>query len=202
MKTHQKIIGCIVFAVAVGLIARWIASAQEKPRFQKNSIILPGTALSQEDEKAMNRILKHYDKSLYRIDVYEKGERKKTRGTLSEVVIGKKLVSQIAEKARKTGFTHYAIRIGTTEGTGHHTPTPGVAEGTGHHNLPPDRGSTIGGTGHNTPTPPTTTGASYGGTGHATPTPGTPHGSHDATDSDELVNRLKPILEKYKDKEQ
>jgi hypothetical protein len=198
MKTHRCAIRWVVVAVAIGLIAGWIASAQEKPRYEKRGIIIPGTALSKDDEKAMNKILKQYDKSLYRIDVYEKGERKKTLGTLSEVVIGRKLMSQVAENARKTGFTHYAIRIGATEGVGHNTPTPGVTEGTGH-NPTPAQGATIGGTGHATPTP--VESMSYGGTGHATPTPGTAvfgEKAHDRTDSDELVERLKPIFEKYK----
>lgn len=180
MKTHQTAVRWIVFAVAVGLIAGWIASAQEKPRVHKDYIVLPGSAMSKEDEKTMNNILKQYDKSLYRIDVYEKGQAKKTRGTLSEVVIGRKLMSSVAQRAKKTGFTHYAIRIGATEGTGHHqTPTPGTTVGTGHSNNP--RGATIGGTGHNTPTP--------GPNAEASGT--------DAMDSDELVRRLKPILEKY-----
>lgn len=194
MKTHPSVVKQIAFAVAMGLIMGASASAQEKPRLAKDGIILPGTAISKEDEKAINKILKQYDKSLYRIDKYEKGQLKKTKGTLSDVVIGQKLVSEVAENAKKRGFTQYAIRIGVPEGVapgatvgvGHATPTPGGGPGVGHHQTP-------------------TTGEGPGVGHHGSPTPtggpGVPHvppaQARDTQDSEELVKRLKPIFEKY-----
>jgi hypothetical protein len=190
----------IALAVAIGLMIQGSASAQGKPRLDKNGIILPGTALSKEDQKAMNKILKQYDKSLYRIDKYEKGELKKTHGTLSDVVIGQKLVSDVAENAKKRGFTQFAIRIGVPEGVAHRSPVTGTASGVGHH-ATPTPGEAIGGVGHH---PIATPSGETVGVGHATPTPvggSVPHvaslQTHDAQDSDELVKRLKPIFEKY-----
>jgi hypothetical protein len=127
MKTYRSAVKWIGLSVAVGLMMGWVALAQERPRLQNNVIILPGTAISKDDEKAMNAILKQYDKSLYRIDTYEKGKRTKTEGSLNNVVIGRKLMSEVAENAKKTGFTQYALRIGFEIGSGHNqaaSPTP------------------------------------------------------------------------------
>jgi len=187
MKIHPSTIK-VAFAVAIGLISGVSASAQDKARIEKSGIILPGTEISREDQKAMNKILKEYDKSLYRINTYEKGQLKRIQGTLSDVIIGKKLVSEIATKARKKGFTQYAIRIGVPEGVGHHpSPTPGATTGVGH-GPSPTPGMTI-------------------GVGHVSPTPGlstyphvAPAQTEGGNDSEELVKRLKPIFEKYSKK--
>jgi len=175
MNTYRSAVKWIGISVAVGLIMGWVALAQEKPRLQKNVIILPGTAISKDDEKAMNAILKQYDKSLYRIDTYEKGKRTKTQGTLNNVVIGRKLMSEVAEKAKTTGFTQYALRIGLNHGGTGHVPSPN----------PHQEGLTTG-VGHVPPTPP----ANY-------PAHAAPAKAQDQMDSAELVKKLKPIFEKY-----
>jgi hypothetical protein len=180
----------IVLATGLGIVVACQTSqhnGRQKVTIDKEHIVLPGAAVSSEDHKAMNKILKQYDKSLYRVDTYEKGQLARTQGTLSEVVIGRKLVSEVAENAKKMGFGQYAIQIGIPEGVGHATPTPGLTVGgTGH--ATPTPGLTIGGNPH-VPSP--SPGASIGGTGHKPPK------AQDAMDSEELVKRLQPILEKY-----
>jgi hypothetical protein len=202
MKTHRSTVKWMLVAVAIGAMIGWIAYAQEKPRLEKSGIVLPGAAISKDDQKAMNKILKQYDKSLYRIDTYEKGQLKKTRGTLSDVVIGQKLTSEVAENAKKNGFTQYAIRIGVPEGgVGHHpTPASGMTVGGVPHAPTPTPGTAgmTAGVGHATPPPTPGTAGMTSGVGHNTPPP--PGGGIkelDTMDSEELVKRLKPILEKY-----
>ena len=207
MKTHGSAVKWMGVAVAIGVMIAWIAYAQEKPRLEKSGIILRGTAISKDDQKAMNEILGHYDKSLYRIDTYEKGQLKKTQGSLSDVIIGRKLTSEVAENAKEKGFTQYAIRIGVPTGGVPHVPTPvpGMAVGVAHAPTPTPGMARVpqGGVGHVTPTPGMagmTTGVGHG----PTPTPvasGAKHVTYAkeqiTTDSEELVKRLKPIFEKY-----
>jgi len=199
MNIYRSGLKWICLVIAVGLLMGWAVFAQEKARERKNVIILPGTAISKDDEEAMNRILKQYDQSLYRIDTYEKGQLKKTRGTLSDIVIGRKLMSQVAANARKNGFTQYALRIGLAEGGVGHvpSPSPGGAAGVGHTTPTPGMAT---GVGRTTPTPGMATGV-----GHTTPTPTemknpphvTPAKAQSEMDSAELVRKLKPIFDKY-----
>src|SRR5436190_9352038 len=72
--------------------------------------ILPGTTMSTTDAEAMNEILNQYDKTLFRIDTYEKGKRKKTRGTLTDLITDKRLASELTAGVNE-GFSQYAIRI-------------------------------------------------------------------------------------------
>jgi hypothetical protein len=151
MKTYRSGFKWLGLAIAFGLAGAWIACAEQKQGSEKSIIIRPGSAMSQADEKKMNQILSHYDKSLYRIDRYEKAIYKGTRGTLGEAQIGRKLMAELTEQAKKNGFSHYTMKIGLEVGSGHNA---------------------------------------------AVPTP-TPHGKNLEKESAELVEKLKPILDKY-----
>jgi hypothetical protein len=76
----------------------------------KKEIVLPGTTVSKADGEAMNKILNHYDKTLFRIDTYENGKRTKTLGTLTDLITNKRLASDLTA-AVKNGFSQYAIRV-------------------------------------------------------------------------------------------
>jgi hypothetical protein len=111
----------VLVAVAVGA-ALWFSgsvgavetkAAPKTVVFDGSAIVLTGTDLSKPDEAAMNKILNHYDKSLYRIDTYENGKRTKTQGT-STAAVSKQLVPQVTANTKKPGFTHSAIQICST----------------------------------------------------------------------------------------
>jgi hypothetical protein len=167
----------ILMAAVMAIVIVWIVVACQTTQdhnvkrvvIENDRIVLNAVTLSQSDEAAFNRILKQYDKSLYRVETYEKGRLTKTRGRLGEMQIQNEVASKAVDAAKQEGFSQYAMQLW---GVPHNpTPTPGATSGVGH---------------HPTPTP----GATWG-VGHTTPTPGA------ATGADEFVQRLKPILEKY-----
>jgi hypothetical protein len=86
-------------------------------------IVLPGTTMSTADAEAMNKILNQYNKTLFRIDSYEKGKRKKTWGTLTDVITDKRLASELTAGVTE-GFSQYAIRIRTVATDPTMSPTP------------------------------------------------------------------------------
>jgi hypothetical protein len=210
MKSTSKTVTLWGLAVA-GTLATAVAFAGLEKAASRNagnvviqdkSIIIPGTEFSKDDDEAMNKILKQYSKSLYRIDTYVNGQRKKTQGKLSDVVTDKKLASEIATNVQKKGFTQYTVRIGS-EGISfqsHVAPanlkpvapaaTP-IGGGNPHHiagpAASPDAGS---GNPHRILGP--------------VPSPNTGTATNpqriNTKDSEELVRRLKPILAKYSNK--
>jgi len=179
-------------AAVTAIVIVWIVVACRTTQYynvkrvaiENDCIVLNAVTLSQSDEAAFNHILKQYDKSLYRVETYDKARLTKTRGSLDKMSIQNEVASKAVERAKQEGFSQYAMQLwgvphnppptpGATSGVGHHpTPTPGATSGVGH---------------HPTPTP----GATWGVGHHPTPTPGA------TTDADEFVQRLKPILEKY-----
>jgi hypothetical protein len=147
---------------------------EDKVVFGEDSICIPGTAITKDDQKAMNDVLAQYRTSLYKIETYQDGARSQTRGTLPDETIGKAAVSQTRANAKLHHLNGSAIQVGFLIGTRHHvTPTPGAPIGTH----------------HATPTP----GAHIGTSHHVTPTPS----DEDYEEAAALVKRLKPILKKY-----
>ena len=90
-------------------------------------IVFPATTMSTADAEAMNKILNQYDKTLFRIDTYEKGKRKKTQGTLTDVITDKRLASEMTTGVNE-GFSQYAIRIRTVATDPTMSPTPKSAK--------------------------------------------------------------------------
>ena len=72
--------------------------------------IYPGTKISGDDQKALNAVLKHFDKSLYKIKTYDSGKLVKTRGGLADARIDQKLFAEIS-KASQNGFSDITIQI-------------------------------------------------------------------------------------------
>jgi hypothetical protein len=237
MKTLSRRLTQFGLAVVIGLIGAGLACAEEKVPtknvvISKDRIIIPGTEMSKADGQAMNKILKQFDKSLYKIETYENGELKKTRGELTDVVTDKELASQIAANVKKKGFTQYAVQVaGQVEGGPSPSPggggvNPAVA------NPPPappppkawqeggPSPSPGGGSGANpavanpppAPPPPkawqeggpspSPGGGSGANPAHPNPPPPPPslRGARGQKESEELIQRLKPILEKYSKK--
>ena len=164
--------GIIVFSCADNIHS---AGAGSKVTIQQSGILIrPGTKLSEGDQEAMNKILKSYDKSLYKIQTYENGQLKKTQGKLSSIYIDKATASEAARAMTEQGSTQYVIQIGFLNKT--HQPSP----------TPPPMYALTDKT-HQSPTPPA-------------PTPSDKtHQMQGAQskEAEDLVKRLTPILEKY-----
>ncbi len=223
----MKLRALLCLALVGAAIAFWFGahvSATEKMStvashnvvFGKEAIVIPGTTISKTDQEAMNQILSKYDKSLYRIDTYENGKLTKTQGKLSDVVTNKQLASEIAANVKRTGFTQSAVQIrvglttnparsqnpgntnnparsqnpGTTNNPAH-SQNPGTTNNPAHSQNP---GTT------NNPAHSQNPGTTNNPAHSQNPTPGTTTNPAKQNSGDELVERLRPILEKYRNK--
>jgi len=178
MKTRSRILNGV--CLGIGLIIAVPAIAEQKPGnviIKEDSVVLPGTELSKADYQAMNKILKQYDKSLYLIKTYENARLTKTRGKLTDVVTDKELASEMATNVKKKGFTYVAVQVAGGSTTNPQQVTPSA--------------SPVGGTGTNPqkvePAPSASTGTTI-------------NRQAISKSSSELLEQLKPILEKYRRK--
>ncbi len=197
MKNLPRAIGYVlpVIALVAGIIVFSCADnihstgAKSKVTIQQNGILIrPGTQLSEDDQKAMNEILKSYDKSLYKLQTYENGQLKKTQGKLSDIYIDKATASQAAKAMTEKGSTQYVIQIGFLNKT--HVPSP----------TPPPMNALTDKT-HQSPTPPQMYALTDKTRQSPTPPAPTPsdktHQAGASKEAEDLIKRLTPILEKY-----
>jgi len=181
LGTKARIFGWL-WAVAVCMAIP--AFAQEKRggvTIDENHIVVhPMTKISKEDAKAINDILTKYDKSLYKLDTYKDGKLKRTQGALSDVNLDQAIASELTAAQGKgesiktmqlTNPQHQPRTITTTE------PVPGAST-----NPQKAPGTTI----STQPVP--------GASTHPQQAGETVNPQHAAK---ELIERLKPILEKY-----
>ena len=196
MKTRATLFLLLVAAAAGALwFSASVSATEKKPTLashnvviNREGIVIPGTEISKADQEAMNTILNKYDKSLYRIDTYENGKLKKTQGKLTDVVTDKQLASEIAANVKRTGFTQSAVQIraGTTANSSNPlkssnpSPNPGATANSSNplksSNPSPNPGATA---------------------NSSNPLKSSNPAKHK---SDEMMERLKPILKKYQKK--
>lgn len=157
MKTHPILV-CLVLGViiALGIVACTITQKHGPGVYIHETYIeiYPGTKISSADQKALDAVLKNFNKSLYKIRAYDHGRLVKTQGSLEDVRIDQTLVAD-AVKASKKGYSYLVDQIGFPNRT---------------HAAPWVRGS-----------PP--------------PTPGPSEKVY--RDSEQLIRRVTPILQKY-----
>jgi hypothetical protein len=123
MKTSYRVYAAIL--LGFGLVYTWImfsctqppqAVSKNKVTIEDDRILIhPGVAISDADRTAMNAILKHYSKSLYKISTYQKGKVVSTEGRLSDMHIDKALASEVALAADQ-GFSDSVIQIACRNG--------------------------------------------------------------------------------------
>jgi len=153
--------------------------------FEEAGVYFPGVSLSEQDQLKMDRILAMYDKSLYRIETYQNGQRIKSVGELPDTLIVE--ADKVRQNARLRRLNGTAVQVGFLVGTRHATPTPypspGAPVGMMHGKALP------GGEFEATPKP-------------GFPAPGTRHPQlafipeTERADAEKLVERLKVILQK------
>ena len=186
MKTLPGTLRYLAAAVALlcGIIAFSCAHLQKgrakKIAVQEHGIeIHPAAEVSQTDQSAMNTILRKYDKSLYKIQTYKNGKLESSRGGLSNVFIDKTLTSEIAQKA-EAGFSYCVMQIFNLDKTHHDWDNSALYFSSHTHASPTP------------PPPPPPNGPNA--TGMAAHTHTT---AQKQAQSEELIKRLKPVLEKY-----
>jgi len=114
MKKHLVLL-CVVFAVSMslGVVASAIAQKQRaRVSIHETFVqIHPGAKISSDDQKALDAVLKNFNKSLYKIRTYDHGKLVRTQGSLEDARIDQKLVAK-ANKASQEGISDVALQIG------------------------------------------------------------------------------------------
>ena len=164
-------VAAITFA-CFGTFPAFAAESTGDPvTIEKDRILIPGTNISESDQRAMNAILAQYDKSLYKLKGYVNGKAGKQQGTLNDAAIDKATAARAAVHAKDLRFTGSTLQIGFTANQDI-SKKPGNTSNQDISNKP---GTTTNQDVVNGPSP-------------------TPH---DASKARELVKRLTPILRKY-----
>jgi hypothetical protein len=114
MKTHPISV-CLVLAVSIAL--GFVACAITQKHAAGVSIhetfieIYPGTKISRADQRALDAVLKKFNKSLYKIKTYERGKLVKTQGSLEDTRIDQTLLAEDT-KAFQNGIPNFDVQIG------------------------------------------------------------------------------------------
>jgi hypothetical protein len=160
---------------------------------EKERILIPGTNISESDQRAVNAILAKYDKSLYKLKGYVNGKPGKQQGTMNDASIDKATAKRAASHAKDPHFSGWTLQIGATS---NQNSSAGVTSNqnsnakpgtTTNQNANTKPGTT---TNQNANTKPGTT-TNQNANAKPSPSPG------DGGKSRELVKRLTPILQKY-----
>jgi hypothetical protein len=178
-------LGLVVAALVSwqGVDGQSAAAGPNPIKIDEHSVLIPGTAMSEDDRAAVNNIFKKYDSSLYRIAVYENGRLKKHLGKMSEMEIGA-IASEYSKNAKASGLTNWTMKIGSpTHITTTGSPTHVTQGGSPTHVT--QGGSPTHVTQGGSPTHVTTAGSPTHVTQNISP------------ESDALVKEVTPILKKY-----
>jgi hypothetical protein len=115
MKTHPILV-CLSLVAGIALIVVGAAIAEKQRAgvsIEKTSVqIHPGTKISSDDQKALDAVLKHFDKSLYKIETYDRGKVVRKQGNLLDV--DGSLVAEV-KKALVDGGSFWAVQIGRAD---------------------------------------------------------------------------------------
>lgn len=106
---------CLALAVSVTLVVVACTVAQKHGPgvyiHEASVEIYPGTNISSADQKALDAVLKKFDKSFYKIRTYDRGKLVKTHGSLEEARIDQTLVAD-AIKASQKGVSVFTLQLG------------------------------------------------------------------------------------------
>jgi hypothetical protein len=90
----------------------WSIHRSPKTGAENGVEILPGASLSENQYAALTAVLKHYPKSIYKIQIYQHGQALSTIGTLNEQKYMAHTVAEVATTAKKMAFTGSSICAG------------------------------------------------------------------------------------------
>src|SRR5215472_11619409 len=124
----------LAFVWALAICIAIPAFAQEKgggvTMDEDHIVVHPMTKISAEDVKAINDVLKEYDKSFYKLQTYKDGKLKKTQGTLSDVNLDQVIAAELTasqakgESVKTMQFTNPQRAAGATVNS---QPVPGAS---------------------------------------------------------------------------
>ena len=146
-------------------------------------VVHPGTKLSKADAKALNEVLKAYNKSFYKIETYKDGKVTKTQGTLNNMHLDQTTVADLSH-AKSSGQSERAIQLVAPAGP--YTRSLPIPAG-------PQQPSSPMPAGPQRPSSPMPAGREFAAGPHTS----SPYSAMDQKAAAELMERLKPILKKY-----
>jgi hypothetical protein len=103
-----------VSLICLGTTRAFAEEIGDPVTIEKDRILIPGTNISETDQRALNAILAKYDKSLYKVKGYVKGKAGKQQGTMNDAVIDKATAARAAKHAKDAHFTGSTLQIGNT----------------------------------------------------------------------------------------
>src|SRR5262249_27323028 len=110
------------------------AAGKNKVTIENDRVLIhPGATISDADRDAMNAILKHYTKSLYKIRTYQNGKIVSTKGKLADLQIDKALASEVALAADR-GFSDSVMQISCKDRQEKPPPPPASSD----RHIPPE----------------------------------------------------------------
>jgi hypothetical protein len=117
MKTNAVVLivsaGVGAALVGVGACSSMTANKNKKIVIEEARIFIPGTAIANEDQNSVSAILRHYKKSLYKVQRYQDGNPSgKANGTLPDDVIGAATVAQVNSDAKQNALSGWGFQIG------------------------------------------------------------------------------------------
>jgi hypothetical protein len=180
MRTHLVKSFFILATVSLSLLGATRAIAQDASdpvTIEKDRILIPGTNISEKDQRSLNGVLAQYDKSLYKITGYVNGKAKKPQGTLASAKIDPATAARAAVHAKDPHFTGQTVQVTfvSNQSVAHRT-------------------SNSGSTTNQSKSGNTSNQSKPGNTSNQDiPNPVTA----DASKAQELIKRLTPILRKY-----
>ncbi len=108
------VVAAAIALACLGTFPAFAESTADPVTIEKNRILIPGTNISESDQRAMNAILAQYDKSFYKLKGYVKGKAGKPQGTLKDAAIDKATAARAAMHAKDPHFTGSTLQIGFT----------------------------------------------------------------------------------------
>jgi hypothetical protein len=114
MRSPSGTVRFFVLAGSTAIALAVPAFAEEKSgkvEIKEDVIIIhPGSKISKSDTAALNEVLRKYDKSLYKIETYRSGKSKKKLGELSDMFIDQTVASELAS-AKESGESDRSIQV-------------------------------------------------------------------------------------------
>jgi len=101
VKRLRRSLGVVLLGVGSALILAVPAFAQQKGKqvtiTDSRIEIRPGTKISESDQKALNEVLKKYDKSLYKIETLKDGKVTGAQGKLEDKHVDVTLAAEVKQ---------------------------------------------------------------------------------------------------------
>jgi hypothetical protein len=180
LTVHLKYLAVAASSLAcLGTFAALAEEASDPVTIENERILIPGTNISENDQRAVNAILAKYDKSLYKLKGYVNGKPGKQQGTMNDASIDKATAKRAATHGKDPHFTGWTLQVGATA---NQNSSAGV---TTNQNSNAKPGTT---TNQNA-----SAGVTSNQNSNASPSPSPGDGGK----ARELVKRLTPILQKY-----